>query len=411
MRRVLSLVVILIATPLFAAEKPFFFQKGDRVLWLGDSITEQYQYSTYVELYLTTRFPDWGLTFLNAGIGGDTANGGAGRFQAHVLDEKPTAVTINFGMNDAGYGKFDANRQKVYAEKTAAMLEMAKKAGVRMALMSPNAVDRRRNPNFRLYVETQKEFYAPLKEIAEKQGATFVDQYAVTRGAVEKMEADKADSVVPYYDGFHTSPPGGLLMAHAILTGLGAPAKVSDVTIDAGAKKADAEKCKVENLAVSAEAVSFDRTDESIPMPVLKEWVSILPYVNALKDVNHYGLTVKGLTKGIWGVSIGGVEVAKASADDLEKGINLGTATTGPVYEQGMKAFQAIQAKNLMVHARFRGVLMFQVPDWLGLDTDTVRERRKAELAKRLEQISSRQAEVYNLVKPATQRFELKLQK
>ncbi|HKB03501.1 MAG TPA: hypothetical protein VKD90_14860, partial [Gemmataceae bacterium] len=83
MRRVLSLVVILIATPLFAAEKPFFFQKGDRVLWLGDSITEQYQYSTYVELYLTTRFPDWGLTFLNAGIGGDTANGGAGRFQAH----------------------------------------------------------------------------------------------------------------------------------------------------------------------------------------------------------------------------------------------------------------------------------------------------------------------------------------
>ena len=42
----------------------------------------------------------------------DTANGGAGRFQSHVLDEKPTAITINFGMNDGGYGKFDEGRNK-----------------------------------------------------------------------------------------------------------------------------------------------------------------------------------------------------------------------------------------------------------------------------------------------------------
>src|SRR5262249_30178938 len=73
----------------------FFFKPGDRIVFLGDSITAQYQYSTYIELYLTTRFPEWKLTFLNAGISGDTANGGAGRFQKTVLDDKPTAVTIN----------------------------------------------------------------------------------------------------------------------------------------------------------------------------------------------------------------------------------------------------------------------------------------------------------------------------
>src|SRR5437763_6935173 len=93
---------------LLPAESPdgFFFRKGDRIVFLGDSITEQYQYSTYMELYLTTRFPDWDLTFLNAGIGGDTATGGARRFAAHVLAEKPTAVTIDFGMNDGGYRDF-----------------------------------------------------------------------------------------------------------------------------------------------------------------------------------------------------------------------------------------------------------------------------------------------------------------
>ena len=107
------------------------------------------------------------------------------------------------------------------------MLKMAKKAGVRVALLSPNAVDRAEQAErFKLYLETQKQFYAPLKDIAEKHGATFVDQYAVTRAALEKMEADdpKAKKAMPYYDGFHTSPPGGLLMAHAILTGLKAPA-------------------------------------------------------------------------------------------------------------------------------------------------------------------------------------------
>src|SRR6476469_2776841 len=130
MRLVPPLALLILTGPALAADT-FFFQKGDPVFFLGDSITEQYQYSTDIELYLTTRFPEWNLTFLNAGIGGDTATGGAGRFQEHVLNEKPTAVTINFGMNDAGYGKFDPARNKQYVEKTAAMLDMAKKAGIR----------------------------------------------------------------------------------------------------------------------------------------------------------------------------------------------------------------------------------------------------------------------------------------
>ena len=127
----------------------FFFKPNDRIVFLGDSITEQYQYSTDIELYLTTRFPNGNFTFFNAGIGGDTANGGAGRFANHVLAEKPTAVTINFGMNDAGYGKFNPDANKTYVTKTTAMLEMAKKAGARVALISPNAVDRRVQDRFK----------------------------------------------------------------------------------------------------------------------------------------------------------------------------------------------------------------------------------------------------------------------
>ena len=102
-----TLLFVLVSAPLAAADdaKDFFFRKGDRIVFLGDSITEQYQYSTDIELYLTTRFPDGDMTFINAGIGGDTATGGANRFVPHVLAEKPTALTIDFGMNDGGYGR------------------------------------------------------------------------------------------------------------------------------------------------------------------------------------------------------------------------------------------------------------------------------------------------------------------
>src|SRR5947209_7125023 len=119
MRRFLGvLVLFVVAAPLAAAEPTgFFFKDGDRIVFLGDSITEQYQYSTDIELYLTTRFPKWKQTFINAGISGDTATGGANRFQQHVLGEKPTAVTINFGMNDGGYGAFNPGSNKNFVEK------------------------------------------------------------------------------------------------------------------------------------------------------------------------------------------------------------------------------------------------------------------------------------------------------
>src|SRR4051812_29991026 len=80
------LTAVLAIAPFARADdkSDFFFKDADRIVFLGDSITEQYQYSTDLELYLTTRFPKWRLVFLNAGIGGDTANGGAGRFTNHV---------------------------------------------------------------------------------------------------------------------------------------------------------------------------------------------------------------------------------------------------------------------------------------------------------------------------------------
>src|SRR6188474_3034742 len=51
----------------------FQVRDGDRVVFLGDSITEQRLYTTYIEAYALTRHPNWKLSFRNVGWGGDTS--------------------------------------------------------------------------------------------------------------------------------------------------------------------------------------------------------------------------------------------------------------------------------------------------------------------------------------------------
>ena len=70
-----------LTAPLAAAdEAAFFFKDGDRIVMIGDSITEQRLYSNYVEMWCQTRFPSYNLVFRNVGIGGDRSTGGNARF-------------------------------------------------------------------------------------------------------------------------------------------------------------------------------------------------------------------------------------------------------------------------------------------------------------------------------------------
>jgi hypothetical protein len=212
-------------------------------------------------------------------------------------------------------------------------------------------------------------------------------------------------AVKPFPDAVHTSMAGGLLMAHTILVGLGAPAKVSEATFDAGTGQAKASGCDISSVTASADGVRFERKDGSIPLPVHKDWKDLLPYVNELKDLNWYGLTVKGLKDGKYQVLIDGAAVAEYSADELAAGVNLGNATTGPIFEQGQKLFKAINDKNKLVHARFREVVMFQSPAWAA---DAIAPKRIDELAKRAEVIATKQSAIDKLAKPVAHTFEVK---
>jgi lysophospholipase L1-like esterase len=103
------------------AQDGFALHDGDRVVFYGDSITDQRLYTTLAETYVLTRFPKLNITFIHSGWGGDRVSGGAGgpidaRLWRDVLPYNPTVLTIMLGMNDGRYRAFDQLLFQQYAD-------------------------------------------------------------------------------------------------------------------------------------------------------------------------------------------------------------------------------------------------------------------------------------------------------
>src|SRR6266550_2196192 len=103
-----------------ARAESFYLKDGDRVVFYGDSITDQRLYTTFAETYVLTRFPKLHIDFVHSGWGGDRVSGGGGgpidlRLERDVFAYKPTVMTIMLGMNDGSYRTFDEKIFDTYA--------------------------------------------------------------------------------------------------------------------------------------------------------------------------------------------------------------------------------------------------------------------------------------------------------
>src|SRR5580692_1111361 len=105
----LFLTILILTAAMSANAQTQPFKTGDRIAFVGNSITEQGYYESYIWLYYMLHFPHRRITIFNRGIGGDVAKQMYERFDDDVLPANPTVVCLTFGMNDTGYYEFLAS--------------------------------------------------------------------------------------------------------------------------------------------------------------------------------------------------------------------------------------------------------------------------------------------------------------
>jgi len=390
-RGCLGVLLLWIALPAPAAE--FFFKDGDVVVMIGDSITEQHLYSNYVEMWTVTRFPGWKLTFRNVGIGGDRSVGGNNRFARDVAAFKPTAMTVDFGMNDGGYRAFSEDTFKPYMDGLQGMANQAKAANIRVAWITPQPLDTDEQGPTALtgYNQTLEKFSDGVRTIAERNAGLFVDQFHPYLETLDRARA----RTMPYKritggDAVHPGPPGQAMMAAAILQGLSFPSLVASVEVDAAAGRlVSTQNCSVEGVRAVDGGVTFSRKDQALPF-FPRDAASILASTPLLETLNHYPLKVTGLAPGQYEIRVGGVKVAERSADQLAAGANLAAEVlaTGPIAAQVQAVSKAIEDKNRFHHDQiFRGIVLAgNVPQWVYsvVPREELEARRDAIHAERL---------------------------
>jgi lysophospholipase L1-like esterase len=361
---------LLLASAAFA-QGDFYLKDGDRVVFYGDSITDQRLYTTFTESYVLTRFPRMKVDFVHSGWGGDRVTGGGGgpidvRLQRDVVVYKPTVLTIMLGMNDGRYRAYDPDIFEQYTSGFESIVRNVKSAlpEVRITAIQPSPYDDvTRPPGFSGgYNAVLVRFSRFLSELASRENLALADLNTPVVAALKKAKSiDPELSLKLLPDRVHPGPGGHLLMAEALLKAWHAPAEVTSVEIDAETKQVSAAaNTKVTDLQVDA-SVAWTQEDAALPMavdmkdPLIGLALRASDFVDAL---DRQTLKITGLTRARYVLRIDGEMAGSFSRQDLADSVNLATLPT-PMLKQALDVHALTIRHNQIHYERWRHL---QVP-------------------------------------------------
>ena len=356
------------------------FEEGERVVFVGNSITHGGHYHSFIWLYYMTRFPDKPITIMNAGIGGESAWDMKDRLDYDVFNRKPTYVTLTFGMNDTGYDIYMKDDAKELSkQRIAKSLEsyreieerLLAKNKIKKVLIGGSPYDETsRFNNFILHNKNN----AILKIIdaqrtsAKKNGWGFVDFNQPMREISRKEQ--EADSTFTFcrIDRIHPDNDGQMVMAYLFLKAQGlAGDEVSSVSIDAYHSSVITHKnCKISKLKKNGADLTFDYLAYALPYPLdsisrsgwgnkrsQRDAMQLVPF---MEEFNQERFQVTNLEKGMYRLTIDNQFIDNLSSEKLANGVNLADYPNTPQYQQAAKIMY-LNEERFEVEKRFREYL------------------------------------------------------
>jgi hypothetical protein len=311
----------------------------------GDSITESTLSSLYIETYILACAGRKDIKVCTFGHSGETLAGPISR-QSDFDFFKPTAATINYGMNDTQYSPYTAAKGTQFDRDMHGVLAVLQRKGVKqIVIVGPGLVDDtftragffgNEEPAGRSVIEEQNKTLEHFRDIARADAVAAHCGYADIHNRMLDSYTLAKQALGPGYDfareggGIHPAANGQLMMACEILRALGFDGQVGTIRVDMkGSATATAGHRIIgfDHGAVVVESskypfcCNYDPFTSNAP----DSMASILPFLPFGKDLNRFILKVSDLDAPSAAVTWGD-QTRTFTRQQLADGVNLAAA-------------------------------------------------------------------------------------
>ncbi|MGZ0655693.1 SGNH/GDSL hydrolase family protein [Coraliomargarita sp. W4R72] len=351
------------AAPTHGAQQ---FEDGERVCFVGDSITHGGTYHSNIYLYYLTRFPEREIRIFNAGISGDTAERTLARFDADIAAHQPTTSTIMLGMNDVGRWQYKVGQSALddgpdkmrslnrYFQNMDTLAARLTEIGSDIIWITPSIYDQTAelkqtnnlgvNDALGLCAD-----YVKNTARANKQG--LVDFYSTMLAINSDIQSSDKSATIIGGDRVHPrSDPGHFIMAYQFLKAQDVPQYVSKIAINSQrGTEAESINCSITDIKSQPGELSFTALEHALPFPQtesIRQGLALVPFE---EEMNQQILIVDNLAAGNYSLEIDTITIGSYTAEQLAKGINLATSVKAPQYQQALKVMKLNQQRNKIV--------------------------------------------------------------
>lgn len=327
-------------TPIFNATPDLLFKDGDTVMFLGDSITHNGKWHTFIRNFYLSSYPERRISYINSGVTGDSTGTVLARMDEDVLQHRPTVVVVLLGMNNTGgsLAAFDqqmnaitdrlarhCNPKFIYCtttiyDETAQLERVAQTGKNEMLAKISESIRKRAKSTGSLLVE----FYAPMMELNARM-----------------QKGDPAYTIIGP-DRVHPLLDGHLLMAYYFLKAQHAEAHCSELVLSWNKEKTvAAHDVQVSNLNAGQAQLSFVTKETMLPFPIPPAIKRIADWAPVQNELNRQLLRFDDLPEGTYQLFIDQTAAGIYSRQELKAGINLGNLQGTPQYQQAMRIYVA----------------------------------------------------------------------
>lgn len=292
MRRIASMVVafalLLNGFGIPKASANDVLKAGDRVVFLGDSITQAGAgpngYVTLVRQEIEKSHPDLKVEVIGAGISGNKVPDLEKRLERDVLSKKPTVVVIYIGINDVWHSTNGRGTSKEeFVAGLNRIIAKIKETGARVILCTPTVIGEKIDGTNKLdemleeYCELSRKVAADTKSHMNDLRKQFIEH-------LKKLNTSNADKGILTSDTVHLNQAGNQFLAASMLNALGVTPVKPQVLRHVVLFKFKLEVTKAE---VDEVVTAFGQLPGKIPEIIGFEWGTDVSVENKSEGLTH----------------------------------------------------------------------------------------------------------------------------